>query len=179
MSKKLSRREFLKLMAILPSLYYFPRMSKGLNSVLQNQDRKNILVILFDTLSSFHIPFYGYSRETTPYISKLSERAIVYQNHYAGGNYTTPGTASLLTGTSPLTHRALSGNSEVIQSIEHNQLFNFFADSDYSRIAYTHNTYTDTLLKQFRRNISEYIPSPELFLSRSFILDARAWSSPR
>lgn len=171
MSKKLSRREFLKLMAVLPSLYYSPRISKGLNSLFQNQDRKNILVILFDTLSSSHIPFYGYSRETTPFISELAEKAIVYQNHYAGGNYTTPGTASLLTGTSSLTHRALAGNSEVIPSLQKNQLFNFFAKSDYSSIAYTHNTYTDTLLKQFRQDISEYVPSPELFLSRSFLLD--------
>ena len=69
--------------------------------VQQNESVQNIIIIVFDAFSAYHISLYGYQRETAPNISRLAERAIVYHNHYAGGNYTTPGTASLLTGAQP------------------------------------------------------------------------------
>ncbi len=65
-----------------------------------------MVVIVFDAFSAYNISLYGYQRETTPNIARWAERAVVYHNHNAGGNFTIPGTASLLTGTYPWTHRA-------------------------------------------------------------------------
>lgn len=171
MEIKLNRREFLKLSVFLPSAYYFKELIKRQNLQKSNSSRLNVLIILFDSFSAKNIPVHGYPRATTPNLNKLAERAIVYHQHYSGANFTSPGTASLLTGTSPWTHRALRGNSRVIDTLESNNLFNFFSQQDYFTIAYSHNPYADTLLRQFRKNIDTHVVRPSLFLEKNFFLD--------
>jgi len=97
--------------------------------------------------------------------SKLSERAIVYHNHHAGGSFTTPGTASILTGTLPWTHRAFQANGRVAKQFESQNLFGVF--KDYYRIAYTHNPWANTLLEQFSGEMDELVPWFSLFLRSS------------
>ena len=93
-----NRRDFLKLAGMLPLGLAAPQLDRSLG--LQS-DKKNVIIIVFDAFSAYNISLYGYGRETTPNITRLAERATVYHNHYAGSNFTTPGTASLLTGTYP------------------------------------------------------------------------------
>src|SRR5688572_20282603 len=107
--KKISRRDFIKLgwksiqLALAASL--FPRHIVGAKA-----DKKlpNIVVLVCDAMSAKNLSLYGYPRKTTPNLEKLSQQAFVYHNHYANGSFTTSGTASLLTGLSPLTHRAVN-----------------------------------------------------------------------
>src|SRR5919197_4136356 len=66
----------------------------------------NIIILVFDSLSARHMSLYGYPRDTTPHLSQFAEHATVYHRHYSTGNFTSPGTASLLTGLYPWTHRA-------------------------------------------------------------------------
>ncbi len=104
-----------------------------------------------------------------PNLTRLSERAIVYHNHYAGSNFTTSGTASLLTGTLPWTHRALQGASPVVPSVaEHNV---FRALDDYYRFGSAQNDWAEVFLRQFSRSIDELIPRQRLNL-------ANEWFSP-
>jgi len=122
-----------------------------------------VLVIVFDALSAYNLSLYGYPRETTPNLARLAGRAIVYHNHFAGGNFTTPGTASLLTGTLPWTHRAFRYNARVIEPREQDNLFHAF--EDYYRVTYSHNPLVNTLLKQFNRDLDLYLPRERLFLA--------------
>jgi arylsulfatase A-like enzyme len=92
----------------------------------------------------------------------LAKRAIVYHNHYAASNYTTSGTASLLTGTFPWTHRALQPDNMVAPRFETRNFFTVF--EDYFRVAYSHNLWVDTLLRQMRRGLDLRIPREELLL---------------
>ena len=64
--------------------------------------------VVFDAWSAYHLPFLGYPRNTTPYLNTLLDQAVVYHNHISAGNYTTPGTASLLTSSYSWTHRAFN-----------------------------------------------------------------------
>ena len=68
----------------------------------------NIIVILFDAMSARNLSLYGYPRETTPFLDKFAARSTVYHRHYSGGNFTTPGTASMLTGMFQWKHRAFN-----------------------------------------------------------------------
>lgn len=156
MKQTINRRDFLKLAGLLPLSLVTPRFMQA------PEGQKNVLVIVFDAFSAYNISLYGYSRKTTPNIAKLAERAIVYKKHYAGGNFTTSGTASLLTGTHPWTHRAFELDSEVAPSVAAHNIFNLF--KDHYRIAYTHNSVANTLLKQFRNDIDELIPREQLLL---------------
>jgi len=163
MKRELNRRDFLKMAGLLPFGLAAPRLLRGLHvgPVLQAKSQ-NVIVVVFDAFSALDISAYGYERKTTPNIDRLSKRAIVYHNHYAGGNFTTSGTASLLTGVLPWTHRALAPNSEVAEPFATRNMFS--ALQNHYRIAYTHNGWAYTLLRQFRNEIDELIAREKLLL---------------
>jgi arylsulfatase A-like enzyme len=163
MNKRISRRDFLKLAGALPLSIAAPQLWK-IESGLQEAEsgQQNVIVVVYDAFSACHLSFLGYGRETTPNLAKLSERAVVYHRHYAGGNFTTPGTASLLTGTLPWTHRALNANGTVIKPFVTRNIFSTF--QDYYRLAYTHNIWANKLLEQFQDEMNELIPWNQLFL---------------
>ncbi|MDE2051790.1 MAG: sulfatase [Gammaproteobacteria bacterium] len=72
-----------------------------------NGSRPNIVLLTIDALSAPHMSLYGYARPTTPQLQQFARGALVFDRAYANGNFTTPGIATLLTGTLPWTHRAL------------------------------------------------------------------------
>lgn len=93
-----NRRDFLKLLALLPPSLLLPQVIQQPLRAAADPMAKNVLIIVFDTLSAANISAYGYPRATMPNLARIAERATVYHNHYSGGNFTTPGTSSLLTG---------------------------------------------------------------------------------
>jgi arylsulfatase A-like enzyme len=48
-------------------------------------DRPNVIIITIDTLRADHVGCYGYYRDTTPFIDKFSQNAIVFENAVAQG----------------------------------------------------------------------------------------------
>jgi choline-sulfatase len=164
MRPSISRRDFLKLAGMLPLSLGLPPSLRMYNPSQPAADgRKNVLVIVFDAFSAYNIPIYGYPRQTTPNLSRLAERAIVYHNHYAGSSFTTPGTASLLTGTLPWKHRAFKLGRTVTPSFADKSLFDAFQDS--YRIVYSHNPLVNTLFDQFAAGLDDYVPWNRLMLT--------------
>ncbi|TAK13099.1 MAG: DUF229 domain-containing protein [Anaerolineae bacterium] len=150
----LKRRDFLKLAALAPLAYagahwLGPQRQAGAGA-------PNILIVLFDTWTAQNLSLYGYGRATTPHLARLAERAIVYHQHYAGGNFTTPGTSTLLTGTYPWTHRAIRLFDRVLPELAHHNVFAAF--EDYYRVGYAQNPVANTLLVQFTRDMDKYLP---------------------
>lgn len=165
MTNQFTRRDFLKLAGILPISITAPRILNTFESLGRVQNKpQNVLVIVFDTWSSYHVSLYGYPRETMPNLAKLTERAVVYHNHYAGGNFTTPGTASLLTGVHPWTHRAFQPGGKVVESLISKNIFSAF--DNFYRVSYSHNLWANLLIRQFRGDLDEYIPKRKYFLTR-------------
>ena len=103
MSELVSRRDFLKLLASLPPSFYLSRLIQAHDGSMQASGAQNVLIVVFDAWSAKNVSLLGYERETTPNLNRLANRATAYHNHYAGANWTTPGTATLLTGTYPWT----------------------------------------------------------------------------
>ncbi|MDD2923311.1 MAG: sulfatase-like hydrolase/transferase, partial [Anaerolineales bacterium] len=169
MTHFVSRRDFLKL-AALTSLSLSALPSRAANQ-LSLEKKQNILIVVFDALSAYHLSMYGYSRATTPNLAKLAERAIVYHNHFAGGNYTVTGAASLLTGALPWKHRAFRFNDGVSNEYVHKNIFSAF-DESYYRIAYTHNPNVVRFLNQFADDITNYIPYEQFLISGSGLIQS-------
>jgi arylsulfatase A-like enzyme len=169
MVTQLSRREFIKLFSLLPIYYSAPRFG-NLEISKTEKDTPNILIIVFDAFSAYHIPFLGYPRNTTPNLNRLIERGTVYHNHYAAGNFTTPGTASILTGTYPWTHRAFRINNEVHEDYQSRNIFHLL--DDFHRITYSHNSLVNILQKQFTDDIDLYIPRGDLTFGGNKFLSA-------
>lgn len=163
MKKILNRRDFIKLAGMLPVGAITSRFLQTLTPPQAAEKRQNVLIIVFDAFSAYNISLYGYGRNTTPNIDRLAKRGIVYHNHFAGGNFTSPGTASLLTGVLPWTHRAFNRNGTVIDPYIQRNLFKVF-ESHYS-ITYTHNPWANTFLKQFSNDIDELIKKQKFLLS--------------
>lgn len=136
------------------------RMMSALDQA--QQTAKNVIVVVFDAFSAMNMSMHGYHRPTTPNLSRLAKKAILYHNHYAASTFTSPGTASLLTGTLPWTHRAILRNGRVAEPLVPHNVFSVFPD--YYRMSYTHNEWADTLLRQFAGSIDYPMPVSKLYL---------------
>ncbi len=160
-----SRRDFLKLAALLPAAAlpwpYFRGMPRARTLAA---DRPNFLILVLDALSARHLGLHGYARDTTPNLARFAEQAVVYHAHRAAGNFTSSGTASLLTGTYPWSHRALHLHSTVLEPFVRRNLFALFDGLGYHRLGYSHNLLVMSLLHQFQRDLDRFIPTRELCL---------------
>ena len=174
---KLHRREFLKLAATLPLLklaWDWERLSSTSRISVQGSAAPNVVVLVFDALSATNMSVYGYPRETTPNLSRIARNATVFHRHYAGGNFTSPGTATLLTGSLPWTHRAFHLYGTVARQFEENNIFKVFSDGGYQTLAFTHNELSAVLLYQFREYLDSIKFAEQFFSNTHFEKDHTA-----
>jgi arylsulfatase A-like enzyme len=166
MKQPLNRRDFLKL-AATASLTPLLRTLPG---AATNQDLPNVIIILFDALCAFNLSAYGYVRQTSPNMERFASRATVYHNHHSAGNFTTPSTASLFTGTYPWTHRAINLSSLISPAVRPKNMFRPL-DEAFNQVAYTQNIFADALLYQFERYLGEHLPVDSFTLSGQVFYD--------
>jgi len=171
MKTNFNRRDFLKLASLFFLSEALLRFKVIRNQNLVGSSRgQNVFIIVFDALSANDISFYGYQRNTMPNLSRFIDKATVYHNHYTGGNFTTPGTASLLTGTLPWTHRAFQKFQTVIKPLKNHNIFNAFGQKNYHRFSYTHNPVADILIMRFLNDLDNLIPRLDLFLTKDLVM---------
>jgi arylsulfatase A-like enzyme len=155
----LTRRDFLKLLATLSAGAVLSRFGPyGDRLTFGVSPKPNIIIILFDAMSARHLSLYGYDRETTPNLTRFAERAAVYHSHYSAGSFTSSGTASLLTGMVPWTHRAINLGGLVKRSLVDSNIFQWIG-SDYKRVAFAQNVWADLFLSQFGAAVDRHIPT--------------------
>src|SRR5690348_16838419 len=107
----IGRRDFLKVAALFPPALLLSKIFASANKPATagpDAALPNVIIILFDAMTARNLSLYGYHRKTTSNFDKFAERATVYHSHDSAGNFTIPGTSSLLTGTYPWTHRAFN-----------------------------------------------------------------------
>jgi arylsulfatase A-like enzyme len=154
MENQVDRREFLKMLAVMPLLpLNLPEFSGQGDASLADQNLPNVLILVLDALSADHLSLHGYPRELTPNFERFADRSVVYHNHMAGGNFTSAGTASLLTGAYPWSHRAIHLHGTVVDSFIDKSIFGLFREKGYHRSAYSHNLLVTSLLFQFREEL--------------------------
>ena len=163
MKNKLSRRDFLKIAGLFPLAYFGPKYFLKPTQSLNDPEAKNIIIIVLDALTAHNMPLHGYQRDTMPFLSSLADKATVYHNHYSGGNFTTPGTASLLTGTYPWTNRGYKSGVALKDEFVNKNIFSLF--DQYYRITYSHNPLVNTLQNQFMGDLDYYLHRRELYLT--------------
>ncbi len=80
-------------------------------SVCKNKKTKpyNIVLIVIDTLRSDHLPFYGYKKNTAPFLLEMSKKSIVFKNTFSASSWTSPATASIFTSMYPFQHGVQMG----------------------------------------------------------------------
>lgn len=181
MSPDVNRRDFLKLASALmlaPLVLKIGAQTSGVSTGILDSpkssdipgSRPNVIIIIFDALSALHLDSYGYHRATSPFLDRFARRSIVYHNHHSAGNFTTPSTASFLTGVYPWTHRAFAYGNRVNTQLAPDNLFNLLR-GDYYQAAYTQNLFADALLRQFADSLDRYIPLSSFSLVGSTFYD--------
>ncbi|HEC99748.1 MAG TPA: hypothetical protein ENN18_05140 [Proteobacteria bacterium] len=73
---------------------------------MNNSKQPNIIVLILDALRADHVSCYGYHRNTTPNIDRLSEQGTVFLETIATAPWTVPSVASIFTGLYPSEHGA-------------------------------------------------------------------------
>jgi len=162
---RLSRRDFLKLAAMAPAALAF---SQTIAPSPLGTNSPNIIVLVFDAMSADNLSLYGYRRKTSPNFERLAQRSTVYHSHYSAGNFTTPGTASLLTGLYPWTHRAINQEGQVAPAFVDKNIFSLFGKS-FDRAGYGQNVWAELLLSEFHSNLDVHLP-PSAFSAREQML---------
>jgi arylsulfatase A-like enzyme len=166
---EVTRRDLLKLLALLPLAVREPAARRLPSAPQTGPQPPNILLLVFDALSAHHVPLYGYPRATTPHLSRFADRATVFHSHYAAGSFTTPGTASLLTGTYPWSHRAINLQSTVSDEFRDRSIFRLLGERGYHRLAYSHNMVVNSLLEQFQPDIDDFVLLRDLCLQDPYV----------
>jgi arylsulfatase A-like enzyme len=151
---QLTRRDFLKVASVFTAgtlsalTTHFPKLDNS---------RPNMIIILFDAMSALHMSMYGYRRETTPELSRFAERCTVYNAHYSASNFTSSGTASMLTGMLPWKHRALSQGGIVRREVIPYNPYTLLGN-DYYSLMFSQNFWPDRLVAQYYEDVDNFLP---------------------
>ncbi len=70
------------------------------------QSGPNIILITADALRADHVSAYGYPRQTTPFLDRLSKDSAVFEAAFSNSSWTLPSHASIFTGQYPNVHQA-------------------------------------------------------------------------
>ena len=68
----------------------------------------NTIVYVIDALRADHLSCYGYERETTPHLDRFAAQAARFENAFTVSTWTRSAAGSLLTGTYPSVHGAIT-----------------------------------------------------------------------
>ena len=63
-----------------------------------------MIFIQADTLRRDHLNFYGHSRETAPFLTRLAKEGVQFNNSISQASWTKVSTSSMMTSLYPSTH---------------------------------------------------------------------------
>ena len=98
---------FILFIAFVGFLFYIKKINKPDEIQFKCPDC-NVVLISIDPLRVSNIGVYGYEKDTTPTIDKLSENSFVFTNAVSVSSWTLPSAMSLLTGVYPSRHKVLN-----------------------------------------------------------------------
>jgi arylsulfatase A-like enzyme len=71
--------------------------------------RPDIVLVVADTLRADRLPFHGHPEDTAPFLAEWAARSLVFERAWSTSSWTSPATASLLTGVYPIQHGVTAG----------------------------------------------------------------------
>lgn len=69
--------------------------------------KPNIILLSIDGVNATELSVYGYSRETTPFITELAKTSLISENNFTNASVTTGSITSVLTGKLPFSTRII------------------------------------------------------------------------
>jgi arylsulfatase A-like enzyme len=84
---------------------------------LKPKKRLNVILYLIDALRADHLGCYRHPYIKTPYIDKLAEEGVLFENAFVQCSWTRPSSATILTSLYPTTHGAITDHDILRPSI--------------------------------------------------------------
>jgi arylsulfatase A-like enzyme len=72
-----------------------------INDSLPGRSGPNVLLIILDTVRSYNLSLYGYSRSTTPGLERWGTQGTVFEHAFSPSSWTLPSHATMFTGRWP------------------------------------------------------------------------------
>ena len=110
------------------------------SSASDSDGRPNIILLTFDALTARDMSVYGYDRPVTPFMSKWAKTASLFTRLYAGSNFTSPTTATLMTGKRVWTHGRYHTKGSVPVKADIQNLPLMLKNSGYYNMAFVANS---------------------------------------
>lgn len=142
---------------------------KIISSPGTDSNRPNILLITFDALTARDMSVYGYQRPTTPFISKWAQNTSLFKRAQSVSNYTTPTTASLMTGKRVWSHQSyyVEGVPPIKSDIENLALV--LKNKGYVNMAFVANHHASVEALGITNSFHIALPNKEFRLPKSLI----------
>jgi arylsulfatase A-like enzyme len=129
------------------------RESAPLHAATAPQVGPSFVVVVLDTVRADHTSAYGYSRDTTPNLARLSARGVRFERAYATGHWSLPSHASLFTGLLASRHGAHT--EHLALALHHPTLAELLARHGYETANFTGNAWIGPgigMTRGFQRN---------------------------
>jgi len=72
-------------------------------------DKMNICLVVLDCVRAKNLSCYDYDKKTSPFLDKLKNKSIFFENAFSNSNWTLPSHSTMLTGKIPSEHGAWGG----------------------------------------------------------------------
>ncbi len=139
-------------------------------------EHPNIIMVVVDTLRADRLEPYGYGRPTSPHLNELVAGGAIFEHSSAPSPWTSPSTASLMSGMDPLRHGFLNYDSSFLS----------YEDVTMAEICRAAGMRTAALVanpilspgQNFDQGFGEY-REEYLALGLDLVEDARAWIKER
>ncbi|MEW5948588.1 MAG: sulfatase [Thermodesulfobacteriota bacterium] len=104
---------------------------------MNNSKQPNIIVLILDALRADHVSCYGYHRNTTPNIDRISAQGTIFLETIATAPWTVPSVASIFTGCYPSEHGATQENPHLDDLVP--TLAQILSENGYETIGFSTN----------------------------------------
>jgi len=85
--------------------YSFPHPQKSITfHKYKNEIAKNVIIFVVDCLRTDHLGCYGYTKNTSPFLDKIAQSGVIFENCISPSSWTVPSVVSLFTGVYPKQH---------------------------------------------------------------------------
>lgn len=107
------------------------------------QDKLNIILISLDTLRADHLSCYGYERDTSPYLDRLVEDSVFFEDVFAHSSWTLPSHLSMLFSLNGASHQVYYNTQKIDNSLP--SIASYLRDNGYITYGFTGGGYVSSI----------------------------------
>ena len=101
---------------------------------------QGVILVWCDTLRWDHLNLYGYGRETAPFLTRMAEEGLVFEDCQSQATWTKVSTPSFLTSLYPATHGVKNFKDRIAASVT--TIAEVFRDAGYATLSYSSVPFT-------------------------------------